>query len=162
MQLQVNLNSVLDLCRVRNEADYEKSGTIIGGASLWITNLRPQEEQDGAWKFVKFMSSAESQAYWHIQTGYYPINSKGYNEPIDVEWRAQYPQFQVAIDQLHMAPINNYTAGGLIGVFPEARQTVEGAIEECFSGAATPQEALDKAAASVTQAIQDYNDNIGQ
>ena len=145
-----------------NEADYEKSGTIIGGASLWITNLRPQEEQDAAWKFVKFMSSAKSQAYWHIQTGYYPINSKGYNEPIDVEWRAQYPQFQVAIDQLHMAPINNYTAGGLIGVFPEARQTVEGAIEECFSGAASPQEALDKAAASVTQAIQDYNDNIGQ
>ena len=145
-----------------SEADYEKSGTIIGGASLWITNLRPQEEQDAAWKFVKFMSSAESQAYWHIQTGYYPINSKGYNEPIDVEWRAQYPQFQVAIDQLHMAPINNYTAGGLIGVFPEARQTVETAIEECFSGAATPQEALDKAAASVTQAIQDYNDNIGQ
>jgi sn-glycerol 3-phosphate transport system substrate-binding protein len=144
------------------EADYGKSGTIIGGASLWITNLRPQEEQDAAWKFVKFMSSASSQAYWHIQTGYYPINSKGYNEPDDVAWREQYPQFQVAIDQLHMAPINNFTAGGLIGVFPEARQTVETAIEECFSGAATPKEALDKAAASITQAIVDYNDNIGQ
>jgi sn-glycerol 3-phosphate transport system substrate-binding protein len=145
-----------------SEADYEKSGTIIGGASVWITNQRPVEEQEAAWKFVKFMSSASSQAYWHIQTGYYPINSKGYNEPMDVEWRAQYPQFQVAIDQLHMAPINNYTAGGLIGVFPEARQTVEAALEECFAGLATPQEALDKAAASVTQAILDYNDNIGK
>lgn len=144
------------------EADYGKSGTIIGGASLWITNLRPQEEQDAAWEFVKFMSSAESQAYWHIQTGYYPINSKGYNEPDDVAWRAQYPQFQVAIDQLHMAPINNFTAGGLIGVFPEARQTVETAIEECFAGTSTPKEALDKGAASVTQAIIDYNDNMGQ
>ena len=144
------------------EADYGKSGTIIGGASLWITNLRPQEEQDAAWEFVKFMSSAESQAYWHIQTGYYPINSKGYNEPDDVAWREKYPQFQVAIDQLHMAPINNYTAGGLIGVFPEARQTVETAIEECFTGAVSPKEALDKGAASVTQAITDYNDNIGQ
>ena len=61
-----------------------------------------------------------------------------------------------------MAPITNVTAGGLIGVFPEARQTVEAALEEAFSGAATPKEALDKAAASVTQAIQDYNDTIGQ
>jgi sn-glycerol 3-phosphate transport system substrate-binding protein len=145
-----------------NEADYGTAGTIIGGASLWITNLRSAEEQAGAWEFVKFMSSAESQAYWHIQTGYYPINSKGYNQPDDVAWRAQYPQFQVAIDQLHMAPLNNVTAGGLIGVFPEARQTVETAIEEFFSGQATAQEALDKAADSVTTAIQDYNDNISQ
>ena len=145
-----------------NEADYQKAGTIIGGACLWILNLRPAEEQAAAWQFVKFMSSADSQAYWHIQTGYYPINAKGYNHPDDVAWREQYPQFQVAIDQLHMAPITNVTAGGLIGVFPEARQTVEAALEEAFSGAATPKEALDKAAASVTQAIQDYNDTIGQ
>ena len=144
------------------EADYGTAGTIIGGASVWIINQRPAEEQEAAWKFVKFMSSADSQAYWHIQTGYYPINAKGYNHPDDVAWREQYPQFQVAIDQLHMSPLNNVTAGGLIGVFPEARQTVEAAMEECFAGQATPQEALDKAAASVTQAIKDYNDNIGK
>jgi sn-glycerol 3-phosphate transport system substrate-binding protein len=58
--------------------------------------------------------------------------------------------------------INNVTAGGLIGVFPEARQTVETALEEALSGAATPQEAMDKAAQSVTQAIQDYNETTGQ
>ncbi len=116
--------------------DYGKAGTIIGGASVWITNLRPVEEQQAAWEFVKFLASAESQAYWHIQTGYYPINSKGYNEPDDIAWRAQYPQFQVAMDQLHIAPLNNVTAGGLIGVFPEARQTVETAIEEFFAGQA--------------------------
>jgi len=144
------------------EENYETAGTIIGGASLWIINLRPAEEQEAAWKFVKFMSSADSQAYWHINTGYYPINAKGYNHPDDIAWREKYPQFQVAIDQLHAAPINNSSAGGLIGVFPEARQTVETALEECFSGAATAQEAMDKAAESVTQAIQDYNETIGQ
>jgi sn-glycerol 3-phosphate transport system substrate-binding protein len=142
--------------------DYGKAGTIIGGASVWITNLRPVEEQQAAWEFVKFLSSAESQAYWHIQTGYYPINSKGYNEPDDVAWRAQYPQFEVAMDQLHIAPLNNVTAGGLIGVFPEARQTVEAAIEEFFAGQATAQEALNKAAASITTAIEDYNLSIGK
>jgi len=143
-----------------SEADYQKSGTIIGGASIYILNLRPEAEQEAAWKFVKFMASADAQAYWHISTGYYPINSKGYNHPDDIAWRAKYPQFQVAIDQLHAAPINNYTAGGLIGVFPEARQTVEAAVEEYFAGGMTAKQALDKAAASVTQAIEDYNDSI--
>ena len=38
------------------------------------------------------------------------------------------------MDQLHIAPLNNITAGGLIGVFPEARQTIEGAVEEFFAG----------------------------
>lgn len=143
-----------------SEEDYQKSGTIIGGASLYILNLRPEEEQEAAWKFIKFMSSADAQAYWHIMTGYYPINAKGYNHPDDIAWRQKYPQFQVAIDQLHAAPINNYTAGGLIGVFPEARQTVEAAVEEYFAGGVTAKEALDKAAAKVTQAIKDYNDTV--
>ena len=143
-----------------SEADYQKSGTIIGGASIYILNLRPVEEQEAAWKFVKFMASADAQAYWHISTGYYPINAKGYNHPDDIAWRAKYPQFQVAIDQLHAAPINNYTAGGLIGVFPEARQTVEAAVEKYFAGGITAKQALDEAAASVTQAIEDYNDTI--
>ncbi len=143
-----------------SEEDFQKSGTIIGGASLYILNLRPEAEQEAAWKFIKFMSSADAQAYWHINTGYYPINSKGYNHPDDVAWRQKYPQFQVAIDQLHAAPINNYTAGALIGVFPESRQTVEAALEECFTGKATAKEALDKAAAKVTQAIKDYNDTV--
>ncbi|MBC7257725.1 MAG: ABC transporter substrate-binding protein [Chloroflexi bacterium] len=143
-----------------SEEDFKKSGTIIGGAALYILNLRPPQEQEAAWKFIKFMVSADSQAFWHINTGYYPINSKGYNHPDDIAWRQKYPQFQVAIDQLHAAPINSYTAGGLIGVFPEARQTVEAALEECFSGQATAKEALDKAAAKVTQAIKDYNDTV--
>ncbi|HOQ98797.1 MAG TPA: ABC transporter substrate-binding protein [Anaerolineae bacterium] len=145
----------------QNEEDYGKAGTIIGGASLWILNARPQAEQDAAWKFVKFMVAAEQQAFWHINTGYYPVHAKGYNHPDDVAWREKYPQFQVAIDQLHMAPTNNVTAGGLIGVFPEARQTVEKAIEAYMTGTTpTAKQALDEAARSITQSIQDYNDTV--
>ena len=143
-----------------SEADFQKSGTIIGGAAVWILNLRPEAEQEAAWKFVQFLNTADSQAYWHTHTGYYPVNAKGYNHPDDVAWRTKYPQFQVAIDQLHAAPINNFTAGGLIGVFPESRQTVEAAVEEYLAGGVTAKQALDKAAAKVTQAIQDYNDTV--
>jgi sn-glycerol 3-phosphate transport system substrate-binding protein len=144
-----------------NEAAYQKSGTIIGGASVWITNSRPAAEQQCAWEYIKFISGAKQQAYWQSMSGYYPIRKSGYNDPVSVEWRGKYPQFQTAIDQLHAAPNNRFTQGGLIGVFPTARATIEGAIEEVLAGKSTPQQALDKAADTVTKAIQEYNLTMG-
>lgn len=140
-----------------NEEAYKTAGTIIGGASLWILKDRPQAEQDCAWDMTKFLVSAKSQAQWHVETGYYPINKKGYDEPTDKEWRAKYPQFEQAIEQLHMAPNNAVTQGALTGVMPQARQTIEAAIESVLLQGVTPQAALDKAATDVTAAIADYN-----
>lgn len=145
-----------------NEEAFKNAGTIIGGASLWILNGRPKEEQDCAWQFIKFLTEPAQQAYWHTQSGYFPIRKAGYDEPLAVEWRTKYPQFGTAVEQLHAAPNNRITQGALIGVFPTARQTVETAIEEVLAGQSTPQEALDKAAAEVTQAIADYNATMGQ
>lgn len=140
-----------------SEDDFKKSGTIIGGGSLWILKDRPEAERTCAWEFVKHMTSAKQQAFWHINSGYYPVHKRGYDEPDDKAWREKYPQFQTAIDQLHMAPNIRATQGGLIGVFPTARQTIEAAIEEVLAGKASPKDALDKAATSVTAAIVEYN-----
>lgn len=144
-----------------NEAAFQKSGTIIGGASLWIINNRPQAEQDCAWEFIKYQSQPAQQAYWHTATGYYPIRKAAYDEQLDKDWVAKYPQFITAVDQLHAAPLNTFTQGGLIGVFPQARATVETMIEEVLANKGTTQEALDKAANTVTAAIADYNLTMG-
>ena len=145
-----------------DEAAFDNAGTIIGGASLWILNGRPQEEQDCAWQFIRFVAEPAQQAFWHTESGYFPIRKAGYDEPLAVEWREKYPQFSMAVEQLHAAPNNTVTQGALIGVFPTARQTVETAIEEVLAGQATPEEALNNAAQVVTQAIEDYNATMGQ
>ncbi len=144
-----------------NEAAFDTSGTIIGGGSLWIISDSSPEEQACAWEFIKFQASPEQQAYWHTMSGYFPIRETAYDVPLAQEWREQYPQFKTAVDQLHLAPNNRITQGGLIGVFPTARQTIEEAIEEVLEGVATPQEALDKAALIVTDAIEEYNISMG-
>jgi len=144
-----------------NEDAFKKSGTIIGGASLWILNSRPQPEQDCAWEFIKFQSSPAEQAFWHTSTGYYPIRKAAYKEQVDIDWVAKYPQFTTAVNQLHEAPLNTFTQGGLIGVFPQARATVESMIEEVLAAKSKPQDALDKAAKSVTDAIAEYNLTMG-
>ena len=144
-----------------NEDAYSKWGTIIGGGSLWVINNRPQAEQDCAWEFIKFQSSPAEQAYWWTMSGYFPIRKAAYNEQLGKDWAAKYPQFTTAVDQLHATQINRVTQGGLIGVFPSARATVETAIEEILADKSTPQQALDTAAQSVTQAIVDYNTSMG-
>lgn len=141
-------------------SDAKEGGVIVGGASLWMMNGRPSEEQKAAWEFIKFMTSPEQQAYWHINTGYFPITVKAYEEESVKENLKKFPQFQTAIDQLHNTKLNKATQGAVMGVFPEARQIVEGAIEEVLNNKKTPQQALDDAAKEITTKIQDYNRTV--
>lgn len=144
-----------------NEEAYKTSGTIIGGGSLWIINARPQAEQDCAWEFIKYQASAKQQSFWQTMSGYFPIRKTAYNEQLTKDWVAKYPTFQTAVDQLHAAPNNRYTNGGLIGVFPVARASIETAIEEILAGKTKTQAALDKSASDITKAIEEYNLTMG-
>lgn len=135
-------------------------GVIIGGASLWILNNKPEAEQQAAWEFIKYLAEPQTQARWHIATGYFPITKKAYDEQIVQDNLAQYPQFQTAIDQLHASKPSLATQGAVMGVFPEARQLVETAVEEALGGSKSPQQALDDAAKSITDKIGIYNKTV--
>ncbi len=144
-----------------NEEAFEQSGTAIGGGSLWIINNRSEAEQACAWEFIKFQAAPAQQSYWQTMSGYFPIRKAAYEEQLTKDWVAKYPVFTTAVNQLHDTPINPASRGALMGVFPQARATIETAIEEVLAGAATPQEALDKAAQEVTTAIEEYNLSMG-
>lgn len=141
-------------------ADASGGGVIVGGASLWMMNDRPEAEQKTAWEFVKFVTSPQEQAYWHINTGYFPITKKAYDEQSVKDNMAKFPQFQTAVDQLHQTELSKATQGAVMGVFPEARQLVEGAIEEVLNNQKSPQDALDGAAKEITSKIQQYNKTV--
>jgi len=143
-------------------ADAKEGGVVVGGASLWMMNNRPDDEQKAAWDFIKFLTSPKEQAYWHINTGYFPITKKAYDEDSVKENLKKFPQFQTAIDQLHQTKLNTATQGAVMGVFPEARQIVEGAIEEVLNNKKSPKDALDGAAKDITSKIQQYNKTVKQ
>ncbi|WP_339205152.1 ABC transporter substrate-binding protein [Paenibacillus sp. FSL K6-3182] len=141
-------------------ADAKDGGVVVGGASLWILNNKPEAEQKAAWDFIKFLAKPETQAYWHINTGYFPITKKAYDEKIVADNLAKYPQFQTAVDQLHASIPSPASQGAVMGVFPEARQLVETAIEEALTGVKEPQKALDDAAKAITEKIANYNKTV--
>lgn len=135
--------------------DDDQGGVSIGGASLWALENGDEKKAAATWEFVKFLVSAESQAYWNAQTGYFPVTPDSYEEDTFKENIAQYPQFQTAIDQLHdSAP---QYAGALLSVFSEARATVETEIENMLNGKQSPEEAVEAMASSINTAIEDYN-----
>lgn len=134
-----------------------EGGIIVGGASLWIMNNKSDEEQQAAWEFIKYLAKPETQAYWNVNTGYFPITKKAYEQKLIIDNLAKYPQFQTAIDQLHASKPSTASNGAVMGVFPEARQIVEGAIEEALTGIKEPQAALDSAAKAITDKISTYN-----
>lgn len=133
----------------------DKGGVSIGGGSLWALNNEDADRQAAVWEFVKFLVSPESQAYWNVQTGYFPVTIAAHEEPLFQENIANYPQFETAIDQLHDS--NPQSAGALLSVFPEARNIVETELENMINGKTTPEDAVTKIAEQINKSIEEYN-----
>jgi sn-glycerol 3-phosphate transport system substrate-binding protein len=142
--------------------DGATGGVAVGGGSLWIPKNQSTDQQQAAWEFIKFASSPKEQAKWASTTGYFATNKDAYNEPVLKDWLKKYPQFNVALQQLHSSPLSKATSGGLIGVFSSARVDVQNAINEVLTGKKSPQQALDDTANKVTQSIQQYNQQVGK
>jgi sn-glycerol 3-phosphate transport system substrate-binding protein len=71
---------------------------LLGHRVLWILNLRPKEEQEAAWKFVKWLMEPEQQAEWFAGSGYLPVNHAAFDQPAAQDVVANYPLFQVLLD----------------------------------------------------------------
>jgi sn-glycerol 3-phosphate transport system substrate-binding protein len=132
-------------------------GIVVGGGALWIMERRPEEEQRGAWEFIKFASRPEQQAQWHADTGYFPTRLSANDLPPAVQRREQFPQFTTAMDQLHASPDTVATRGALVGRFDAVRDRITRAFEQVLSGGADPAQELQAAADDATEIIEEYN-----
>jgi len=138
-----------------------KGRTIVGGASLWVTNVGTQSEQDGAWEFVKFAARPDIQAFWSSNTGYYPIRQAAYVDPLMVDALKKYPQFQVAIDSIRSGPVSDYNSALVSGTFVSMRQDIIKALDNYFTGKSkTAQEALDAAVKAANEKLEEYNSTV--
>ncbi|SFD27798.1 carbohydrate ABC transporter substrate-binding protein, CUT1 family [Bacillus sp. 491mf] len=139
----------------------DSKGVVIGGASLWMTNMVGKETQQGAWDFMKYLTKPDVQAKWHTQTGYFAITPSAYNEPLVKEQYEKYPQLKITVNQLQSTKASPATQGALISVFPESRDAVVKSLEAMYGGADGKQ-ALDDAAKATDRAIEIANRTNGK
>jgi sn-glycerol 3-phosphate transport system substrate-binding protein len=139
----------------------DKGGPIIGGASLWVSGPgHSAAEQRASWEFEKFLIQPENSAFWHTQTGYFPVSKAALEQPVDKQWVAQKPQFKTAIESLQASPAGVPTQGCLLGTMPQVRALVENAIESVLTSNKDPKAALDEAANQAKSLIQKYNSSV--
>jgi sn-glycerol 3-phosphate transport system substrate-binding protein len=132
-------------------------GVTLGGASLYVidNNTNSKAKEAAIVEFIKFMTSPETQAFWHISTGYYPITTEAYNVASVKENLIRYPQFQTAIDQLHAS--KNMDFGSMYGSWVEGRAVYQRYIEQMLMGDISPETCIQNTVTDIDALIANYN-----
>ncbi len=132
----------------------DKGGVSIGGGSLWVMDNGDKEKEKAAFEFIKFMVSPESQVEWSKSTGYFSVTTEAYNLKEMSEYLENNPEFKTSINQLRE---DNNSPGSLLGVFPEARASIEENIEKLLNNEIKAKETVDNAAKTINNALDKYN-----
>ncbi len=56
----------------------ERQNSLVGGASLWVLNNRPETEYKGAAAFLNFIAQPDMVEWWSTVTGYIPVTKTGF------------------------------------------------------------------------------------
>jgi sn-glycerol 3-phosphate transport system substrate-binding protein len=130
-------------------------GITLGGASLYVIDKNNKTHEAAIVEFIKFMTIPETQAFWHINTGYYPITTEAYTIESLKENLVKYPQFQTAIDQLHAS--QNMGFGAIYGSFVEGRAVYQRYIEQTLMGDISPEACIQNTVNDINELIANYN-----
>jgi sn-glycerol 3-phosphate transport system substrate-binding protein len=131
-------------------------GVTLGGASLYaLNNGKGKAMEETIAEFIKFMITPENQAYWHVNTGYYPVTTEAYTVNLLKENMIKHPQFQTAIDQLRAS--KNAGFGAIYGSFVEGRRVLQRYIEQTMMGEMTPEECIQNCVTDIDDLISNYN-----
>ena len=139
--------------------DAERTGVVVGGASVWIMQDHPEEELTAARDFVLYMTNTENMESWHELTGYFPVRTSSVEALEAQNWFEENPRFEIAFEQLQETQSVPATAGALIGPFPEVRTIIEEAIQKVLNGQEVDA-ALEEAKRLADNALQQYNSNF--
>jgi sn-glycerol 3-phosphate transport system substrate-binding protein len=129
--------------------------------ALWIMNQRPEQEQEAAWKFIKWLVQPEQQAEWVGGTGYLPVSTSAIDLPATEDLVTRYPLFQVPLDLYAATPATPATSGAVLGPADQVAEIVYTAVEEMLVGSKEPTKALEDAANKADETIAEYNRRMG-
>jgi sn-glycerol 3-phosphate transport system substrate-binding protein len=138
-----------------------KGAAVPWSSELWIINRRPEEEQEAAWKFIKWLMEPEQQAEWMAGTGDLPANRAALDLPAARDVIAKYPLFQVPVDLYLNSGATPAELIPLIGPFWQVRDALKKGVEEMLVGAEEPDQALEDAETESNRIIEEYNQRVG-
>jgi sn-glycerol 3-phosphate transport system substrate-binding protein len=130
--------------------------SIIGGATLWTLQGRPEEEYAGVAKFFTYLQEPEVQADWHQFSGYLPITDAAYQLGVQQGYYEKNPGSDVGIKQLTSVEPNENSKGIRFGNYVQVRGIIDEEFAALLGGSKTAQEALDSAVARGNEQLRDF------
>jgi sn-glycerol 3-phosphate transport system substrate-binding protein len=125
-------------------AGYPQGNSIIGGASLWVMKGHKKEVYKGVAKFFEFLGKPEQQAWWHANTGYFPLTRESIKALPEDHFRNN-SNLWTAFAQITKGKTTPNSQGIRLGNFAAVRNTIEGEMENILSEKKSPKEGLDEA-----------------
>lgn len=143
-----NANFNFGVCYMPAGAQY---GAPTGGGNFYITAGIPEENQQAAWRFIKFCCDTERAAQWSIDTGYVATRESCLETDLIKNYYAEVPQARVAFDQLEFAQpeLTTYNAS-------ECWRILNDNIQAAVTGEMTAEEALANAQEEAEYMLEDY------
>lgn len=122
----------------------EGAGTqsFIGGAALFAMAGKSEAENTCTAQFFTFLTSPETQVYYHKNTGYVPVTEAAYELAKSQGYYDEQPVAEVGIQQL-MLEGGEWTKGYRLGFYPQIRTVMEREFNRIFSGEVEVQDAFD-------------------
>ncbi|MCM0583100.1 ABC transporter substrate-binding protein [Weissella diestrammenae] len=172
-QIDMFMNSSASLGSIKKDAKFnvgvtylphpqsqKSNGVVIGGASIWQAKGKSFKAQKGSMAFLEFATSAKTQAQWSVDTGYFAVNKKAYQEPILKDAFKTSPMLAAPLNQLQATKLNIASSGALITSMSKERINVQNAMENVTNGKSVKDE-LKKANSQTTRDIKTANEQTG-
>ena len=128
-------------------------GAPTGGGNIYMLKGIPAANLAAAWKFIQFMTSADIQADWSINTGYIPGRKSSMDTQAMKDYIAKTPQAAVAPQGLQYA-------GAELAAHNNAQiqKALGDAVQAVLTGKAAPADALKSAQQQADQILSAFKD----
>ncbi|MFB6224438.1 MAG: extracellular solute-binding protein [Haloarcula sp.] len=134
------IGSTSSLNGIENGADFdvgtgrfpvldERTGVLVGGASLWVGDGLPEDVHDAVGEFLTWLTEPDQQRRWHQETGYFPVHEDAIPQLQSEGWFEENPHYRTAFDQLMETRDTMATRGAQMGPFDTVRTVIEEAVD---------------------------------
>jgi sn-glycerol 3-phosphate transport system substrate-binding protein len=126
--------------------------------SFHLSNGTSLSRRAAGWKFLEWFASAGQQAQWHLSTGYFPTRRSAVSDPAVASLWAHQPELAAGWAAMTSG---SWSTPSFIGPQGRLRLDLADALQDVFTGRASPEAALARAAAKGNQHLADYDKNPG-
>ena len=129
----------------------KRIGAPTGGGNFYISADISKDQEQAAWKFIKFATDPERLAQWNVDTGYVAPRKSSFQTATMKAYWAKVPQARVAFDQIPFAKpeLTTFEASKIWRILNDN-------IQSAVVGDATPAQALKNAQKEAEEALKRY------